>query len=390
MRTLAAKPKAPRQTSSVRTTTPGRTHFKQSAAVRPTVHVPPTIGNQAVQPRSQAHVEGPIAGLTGTTSPRFGHDFSRIPVHTSVPTAQTTLTGSGAACGQKPQQAEVPAPRSEAKPKRAAPKAKPKTKPKAEEPKKPPKPTITHETKFSAPDGTHKERSHVGVGEEVTFTGSAAGKWTASSGTPSELASGDKLTWTAPERAATVTINLQVATEVANITMQVIEPASITGRKNSELAFPAETAGAGMRLTFIYHPRSVSFGSAQAKEVSGEATGVAGYYKKHYTAAGLHHDSGDSFTSIKENNEDSSQDTAKTEDDFKPYEKGAFNWVIPNNFRVKTEDGDGKKFTEVTQAVEMVDATGKIRITKATTAKVERSPAPAPTPTPAHAEPRRR
>jgi hypothetical protein len=88
----------------------------------------------------------------------------------------------------------------------------------------------------------------------------------------------------------------------------------------------------------------------------------------------LKHDSGDTFTQIKENNEDSAEDTAEIEVTLRPFEAGTFDWVIPNKFKVKTEAGDGKKFTDVTQAFEMFDATGKIRITKATTAKVERSP----------------
>jgi peptidoglycan hydrolase-like protein with peptidoglycan-binding domain len=236
-----------------------------------------------------------------------------------------------------------------------------------------PQPTITHETTFSAPDGTDKKRTNVGVGEEVTFTGSAVGKWTATNGTPRELACGAKFTWTAPDRAATVTIKLQVGTEEATVSMKVIEPASITGHKNSEIAFAAGTAGAGMKLTFIYHPRNISFGNVKAKEVSGPATNITGYYRKHFTNARLKHNSGDLFTPIKENNEDSAEDTASDEEHVKPYEKGTFDWVIPNNFRVKAEAGDGKQFTRVTQAFLMVDATGKIKITKAGV-DVERSP----------------
>jgi hypothetical protein len=312
-----------------------------------------------VQRTLLTHAEDPIARLTDTASPRFRHDFSRIPIHAS-------------ARGQKPPEPEAPKP--DAKPEPAAPKPEPKPEPKPVEAKKPTKPTIAHETTLSAPDGTDKKRTDVGVGEEVTFTGSAVGKWTATSGTPKELASGDKLVWTAPDRAATVTIKLQVGAEQETVSMKVIEPDNITGRKNSEIPIGAGTAGAGMKLTFIYHPKNVSFGNVQAKEVSGPATNITGYYKKHYTADGLKHDSGDTFTPIKETNEDSAEDTASTEDKFKPYEKGTFDWVIPNKFKVKTEAGDGKKFTDVTQACSMLDATGKIRITKATTAKVERSP----------------
>lgn len=316
---------------------------------------------RAVQQRAQADASCLTAGLADTASPRFDHDLSRIPIH--APHAH----------GQKPL-APAPAPAPKASPGPAAPKPEPKPKSEPEKAVKPSKPTISHETTLSAPDGTDKKRTDVGVGEEVTFRGSAAGKWTATNGVPGELASGDKFTWTAPDRAATVAIKLQVGTEQETVSMKVIEPESITGRKNSEIPIGAGTAGAGMKLTFIYHPLRVSFGNVEAREVSGEATNITGYYKKHYTAAGLHHDSGDTFTQIKENNEDSAPDTAKTTDNFKPYERGTFDWVIPNRFKVKTEAGDGKKFTNVTQAFLMHDATGKITITKAT-AKVTRSPA---------------
>jgi hypothetical protein len=48
------------------------------------------IGNQAVQPMLQTNAEEFKAGLTGTASPRFGYDFSRIPIHS--PTAGAIQT----------------------------------------------------------------------------------------------------------------------------------------------------------------------------------------------------------------------------------------------------------------------------------------------------------
>ena len=327
-------------------------------------------GIQAAHRMVQTDASWPGAGLAGTALPRFDHDFSRIPIHTGT-SARTA--GKPDTRGQKPPTPDAgPAPN--ANPGPAAPKPEQKPKPKPQEAKKPSKPTISHETTFSAPDGTGKKRTDVGVGEEVTFTGSTAGKWTATSGTPNGLASGNRFTWTAPDRAATATIKLQVGTEEGTVSMKVIEPESITGRKNSEIPIAPGTAGAGMKLTFIYHPLRVSFGNVRAREVSGPATNITGYYKKHYAAADLWHDSGDTFTAIKENNEDSVEDRAETQDSFKPYERGTFDWVIPNKFKVKTEAGDGKKFTEVTQAFLMHDATGKVTIAKAVTAWVTRIP----------------
>ncbi len=240
-------------------------------------------------------------------------------------------------------------------------------------PKPKPKPvTVTHKTAVAAPDGSGKSRNDVGVGEKVVFTGSASGTWTATGGSPT-TGSGKKFTWTAPNRAASVTVTLTTGSSSATEALSVLEPASITAVRNSTIAFRKGRAGAGMKLSFHYHPKTVSFGNTEAKEVSGPATNITGYYRKHYSDADLEHDSGDTFFPVKDDNVDSSEDTASTEDPFKPYEEGTFDWVIPNHFKVKTEGGDGKKFTEVTQAFKMLDDTGRIRIDKAG-ASVERSP----------------
>jgi hypothetical protein len=59
----------------------------------PILHLQRTIGNQAVLRMLQTHAEGaeePGVGLTAAASPRFGHDFSRIPIH--PPTAGAIQT----------------------------------------------------------------------------------------------------------------------------------------------------------------------------------------------------------------------------------------------------------------------------------------------------------
>ena len=81
MRTFAQKPKATQQTTSAKPTIPGRAHFGQSREVNSILHLQRTIGNQAVQRMLQTDAQEPEAGLTGPASPRFGHDFSRIPIH---------------------------------------------------------------------------------------------------------------------------------------------------------------------------------------------------------------------------------------------------------------------------------------------------------------------
>lgn len=234
------------------------------------------------------------------------------------------------------------------------------------------KPKVTHETKFAAPDGSADSRRRVGVGEQVTFQGDKVGNWTATQGT-APVRDSDTFTWTAPNRGGSATVRLTADGRTTAVRMKVVEPTHITGRKNSDTSIAAGTAGAGMTLTFHYHPKSVSFGNVEAGEVSGPATRIWGYYKEHYTDADLWHDSGDHFTAIGEDNEDTAEDTAETVDTATPYKKGGFRWVIPNRFRVSGEGGDGKVFTHVTQAFRMLNRSGTIRVTKAG-ARVERTP----------------
>jgi hypothetical protein len=226
-------------------------------------------------------------------------------------------------------------------------------------------PEITSETTLPAPDGTANDRTEVGVGEEIIFTGNVAGRWTSSAGMP-RFQNGLTFAWTAPNRENTVTIQLEVGGVFSTLTIHVIEPSRITADKISEIAIPAGQAGAGMTLTFIYHPLSVSFGNIQVKEVSGPATNITGFFRRKYTNADLRHDSGDRFTDILDDNRDSAIDTASiTEDNRRPFSRGTFDWVIPNKFRVDTERGDGKQFTTVLQAFLMVDGSGRIILTKA-------------------------
>jgi hypothetical protein len=63
---------------------PGRAHFGQSRQANPILHLQRTIGNQAVQQLLQAKPDGLEAVSDATASGRFGHDFSRIPVHTKA------------------------------------------------------------------------------------------------------------------------------------------------------------------------------------------------------------------------------------------------------------------------------------------------------------------
>src|SRR5438552_2969502 len=85
MRTFAQKTTATQPTSA-KSTIPGRVRLTQSPE-NPILHLRPTIGNQGVQ----RPLEGNPADLKGDSTigsfARGGHDFSRIPVHATRPTA---------------------------------------------------------------------------------------------------------------------------------------------------------------------------------------------------------------------------------------------------------------------------------------------------------------
>src|SRR5262245_33451761 len=90
MRTFAQKPKAVQQTASHKSTIPGRAHFGQSRAVRSLLHLQRTIGNQAVQQLLKANTGNGKGDSSTAGIARFGHDFSRIPVHSNPPISSLT------------------------------------------------------------------------------------------------------------------------------------------------------------------------------------------------------------------------------------------------------------------------------------------------------------
>ncbi len=236
-------------------------------------------------------------------------------------------------------------------------------------------PFIRSETKLKAPDGTDKTRTTVAVGEEVSFKGNMAGTWDADAGTPASSGSAKKFSWTAPDRAKTVTIKLTVGSDVATKTMTVIEPKTVTGTKLSDLTFPGGTQGAGMTLRFTYGPMNVSFGNVEVKEVSGPASNITGYYLA-LPAAELWHDSGDTFYPVGADNKDTAVDTASFSGEMQPWTDGTYDWLIPNHFQTKTEAGDGKKFATVTQGhtLEGPPNAGRSNVSKAGVSTVPRSP----------------
>jgi hypothetical protein len=109
----------------------------------------------------------------------------------------------------------------------------------------------------------------------------------------------------------------------------------------------------------------VSFGNAATREVEGPASAITGYYKR-FGKKFLRHNPGAVrfFPISKSNRFDGAKDTAAWLDQPPVHSDGSFHWKIPNKFRVKTESGDGKKYTTVIQEFGM-EASGRARVEKA-------------------------
>lgn len=84
MRTFAGKPNATQQITPAESMIRGRAHCGHSREMS-------WIGSQAVQPLFEANTKDTIGDPTTTKTTRFGHDFSRIPVH---PPARAMAIGS--------------------------------------------------------------------------------------------------------------------------------------------------------------------------------------------------------------------------------------------------------------------------------------------------------
>lgn len=96
MRTFAQKPKATQQSTATRPAKAVRAHSgQQSTEVNSMLHLQRPTGDQAVQRTLQAGIGEAGDGFTGAASPRFGHDFSRIPVHAASAGATRTQSAPG-------------------------------------------------------------------------------------------------------------------------------------------------------------------------------------------------------------------------------------------------------------------------------------------------------
>lgn len=106
MRTFSRKPGATQQAISPKTVTPAMPHLGRSHEVNSILQHQRTIGNQVMQRLLRCSAEEGNILLTGSTSPRVGHDFRRIPTHSPAAGAMQTKLAISAPGDEYEQEAD--------------------------------------------------------------------------------------------------------------------------------------------------------------------------------------------------------------------------------------------------------------------------------------------
>ncbi|QIA08473.1 eCIS core domain-containing protein [Draconibacterium halophilum] len=224
-------------------------------------------------------------------------------------------------------------------------------------------PSITSETINIAPDGSADNRTTVGVGEFVRFTGNTEGTWSATSGRIIGLNSGQNMVWEAPATPSISIISLTNQAGTANIIFSTLPPRGISLQRSNILPIPAGTLGAAMEANITVLPLNVNLGRTQWFEEPGPATSVSGYFTR-FSAADLHHDPTAHYLPVDDMNR-GLVDEAAWRGGNPPFADGYHEWVIPNKYKIDGEpDARGRVFTNVTQSF-FVTSTGNFMVAKA-------------------------
>jgi hypothetical protein len=241
-------------------------------------------------------------------------------------------------------------------------------------------PTITSETLLQAPGGTPSTRRVIGVGENVEFTSTISGDWTASAGDPTQSSTkSTRFLWIAPSAPGSCTVTLAANGQSANVVMSVIAPSGLVGTKFRDLPIPAGSQGAGMEIDLTITPLTVSFGFVEMKELAGPATNVTGYFEQFPEADLNHNPNPDNiqpdFHAFDENNS-GLRDRAADMGEPSPWSAGTFDWLIPNVYRVQGEGSAGTFFYTSTQSIVMEGPpqAGQTTVTKLGATAGPRSP----------------
>lgn len=229
--------------------------------------------------------------------------------------------------------------------------------------------TIASETFATVP--SNRKRKKVGVGEKVTltFSGNSA-PWTTTGGTLSAT-SGKSVTWTAPKRAAQITITAVGSNCTASIDFAVVEPsgATIPQKPNTGVWHDHNTASVGFKGLIFLEPVDVSFINIQFRENGGvvSATGCLAFLN------GTPHQTGP-WGNVVDGTSDTSGSQIQGATDTiwigpisQPFNTGGMlEWPIHWQFRVAL--GSEKTFIDMVHAA-TIDSSGNATVSKGGTSK---------------------
>lgn len=227
-----------------------------------------------------------------------------------------------------------------------------------------PGPTIAVSNGWASPSGA-QDRTSVGIGELNSFVvvDKAGGSWKSEDKTGATK-NDVTFVWTA-SKAGTNTITYTASDgRLSTVTMTTVAPASLTGKKDSEITtYAAGTQGAGMELTITVQPTTVSFQALEIIEETCAASAISGYFSTHAPGSHTAAAGAGNWSTIGPNNDVS--DTADSSGWPAPWSQGSFTWAIPVKWRKTGTSATGTSFSaKSNQVVTITGADGTTTITK--------------------------
>jgi hypothetical protein len=221
-------------------------------------------------------------------------------------------------------------------------------------------------TWYPALTNTNRDRTTVGVGEQVDLFGMPVDTaWTTSAGSLSAT-NGNVTTFTAPSNAPSggviATVIGTCKTASMAVLFNVVPPSGIDHAKIiATNHYSIGVAGAGMGNAIWIAPTSVSFYRVEIVEVGEPATNVTGYFTN-FPPSDLDHRThgADHWFYLTADNKWS--DTAAIGPLLPPWLSGEFSWTIPANWKVG-ESGSTNFMNGWTQVFE-IDWNGTVSINK--------------------------
>ena len=213
---------------------------------------------------------------------------------------------------------------------------------------------------------TSATRTTIGVGETVAF---ALFPLNAFSNVVYSISSGNINTsngsFTAPNRAATITLTATASGMTFTKQFTVVEPsgAVLVRQPNTGIWHEQDKASCGFQGNYHITPANVSFEAISTQEQYCLPTTASGFLSSKASEAhrqGSWVDIGAVVAGI--GSKSTGTDTVASGAYPGPFSVGTFAWVIDVHFRVGNTDA-GKKFTTMTHK-EVVDANGKLTISK--------------------------